>query len=66
MFYVLNTASDGWSGGVGFVTPDMISKHFPKPADDVLIVRCGPPAMNRVMKEHMDTLGYSRDMQFEF
>ena len=64
--YVLNTASQGWRGGVGFVTPDMIKAHLPAPAQDVLVVRCGPPAMNKAMAAHLDLLGYTRDMQFEF
>ena len=34
--------------GTGFVTADMIARHLPAPADDVLVVRCGPPPMNDV------------------
>ena len=64
--YVLNNAPEGWTGGVGFVTADMIKARLPAPANDVLVVRCGPPAMNKAMQGHLDALGYSKDMQFEF
>ena len=30
------------------------------------ILRCGPPAMNKAMKAHLDALGYQSEMQFEF
>lgn len=64
--YVLNTAPDGWTGGVGFITADTINQRLQPPADDVLIVRCGPPAMNKAMAAHLDVLGYTKAMQFEF
>lgn len=66
VFYVLNAASDGWLGGVGFVTEDIIKEHLPAPAQDVLVVQCGPPAMNKAMRAALDALGYTREMQFEF
>ena len=66
IYYVLNKPPEGWKGGVGFVSKDMITSHLPKPASDVLVLRCGPPAMNKAMRAHLNELGYSADMQFEF
>ncbi|KAF5446386.1 hypothetical protein F2P56_032019 [Juglans regia] len=62
VFYVLNEPPVPWNGGVGFITKEMIQTHFPAPAPDVQILRCGPPAMNMAMKAHVDALGYTSDM----
>ena len=66
MFYTVDEAAPGWKGGTGFVTADMIREHIEAPADDVLVVRCGPPPMNKAVRQHLTTLGYTRDMQFDF
>jgi len=58
--YVLNNPPDKWDGGVGFVTPEMITKWLPKPASDVKILLCGPPPMISAMKKATESLGYSK------
>lgn len=58
--YVLNNPPAGWTGGVGFVTPDMIEKLLPKPADDVKILLCGPPPMISAMKKATEGLGFKK------
>ncbi|KAG9031771.1 NADH-cytochrome b5 reductase, partial [Serendipita sp. 407] len=36
VYYVLNEQpADGWDGGVGFVTKDMIKHHMPAPKEDI-------------------------------
>lgn len=30
------------------------------------VLRCGPPPMNKAMAAHLDALGYTSDMQFQF
>ncbi|RWW23823.1 hypothetical protein GW17_00011916 [Ensete ventricosum] len=30
------------------------------------ILRCGPPPMNKAMAAHLDDLGYTKEMQFQF
>ncbi|XP_040999522.1 NADH--cytochrome b5 reductase 1-like, partial [Juglans microcarpa x Juglans regia] len=62
VFYVLNQPPVPWNGGVGFITKEMIQTHCPAPAPDVQILRCGPPAMNKAMKAHIDALGYTSDI----
>ncbi|KAK4688748.1 cytochrome-b5 reductase, partial [Tremellales sp. Uapishka_1] len=65
LHYVLNKPPAGWTGGVGFVTQDMIEKHMhaggvgnaeigrvPK------VLLCGPPPMINAMKVHLNTLGF--------
>ncbi|KAK4279226.1 hypothetical protein QN277_016960 [Acacia crassicarpa] len=66
VYYVLNMPPLGWEGGVGFVTEEIIQAHCPAPAVDVKILRCGPPAMNYAIAKHLQALGYSSQMQFQF
>ncbi|XAR52277.1 Cytochrome-b5 reductase [Bertholletia excelsa] len=66
IYYVLNQPPEGWDGGVGFVFKEMIEAHCPAPASDIKILRCGPPPMNKAMAAHLDALGYTKEMQFQF
>ncbi|WCJ41555.1 NADH:cytochrome B5 reductase 1 [Euphorbia peplus] len=66
VYYVLNQPPEGWEGGVGFVSKEMIQTHCPPPAEDVKILRCGPPPMNKAMAANLDALGYTSEMQFQF
>ncbi|CAA6661922.1 unnamed protein product [Spirodela intermedia] len=66
VYYVLNQPPENWNGGVGFVSKEMIQAHCPPPAEDIKILRCGPPPMNKAMAAHLDELGYSKEMQFQF
>ena len=54
LYLVLNNPPPAkvWSGGVGFVTEEMIGNYCPKPAQDIKILMCGPPPMISVMKKH--------------
>ncbi|KAK7727784.1 NADH-cytochrome b5 reductase [Botryosphaeria dothidea] len=58
--YVLNNPPEGWTGGVGFVTADMIKSKLPAPAKDVKILVCGPPPMVSAMKKAAESLGYDK------
>jgi len=64
--YVLNKPPPGWTGAEGFISSELIKKHFPPPGEGVKILRCGPLPMNKAMKAHLDALGYTPEMQFEF
>ncbi|CAA0833195.1 NADH--cytochrome b5 reductase 1 [Striga hermonthica] len=67
IYYVLNhPPSETWNGGIGFVTNEMIQAYCPAPASDIQILRCGPPPMNKAMAAHLEALGYSPEMQFQF
>ncbi|CCX05634.1 hypothetical protein FPQ18DRAFT_377697 [Pyronema domesticum] len=56
--YVLNNPPEGWTGGVGFVTADMIKDWCPAPAKDVKALICGPPPMVSAMKKATTALGF--------
>ncbi|KAI5406900.1 NADH-cytochrome b5 reductase [Lathyrus oleraceus] len=62
VYYVLNQPPEIWDGGVGFVSKEMIQTHFPAPASNIKILRCGPPPMNKAMAAHLEALGYSAEM----
>ncbi|KAA8544419.1 hypothetical protein F0562_022431 [Nyssa sinensis] len=66
VYYVLNQPPEGWDGGVGFISKEMIQVHCPAPATDVQILRCGPPPMNKAMAANLEALGYTPQMQFQF
>ncbi|KAI4383722.1 hypothetical protein MLD38_009527 [Melastoma candidum] len=66
VYYVLNQPPENWDGGVGFVSKEMIQANCPPPADDVQILRCGPPPMNKAMAGHLKDIGYTPEMQFQF
>ncbi|CAE6457316.1 unnamed protein product [Rhizoctonia solani] len=58
VYYVLNNVPEGWDGGIGFVTKDMVEKHMPPTDSNIKILLCGPPPMMTAMKKHLDDLGY--------
>ncbi|OJJ31568.1 hypothetical protein ASPWEDRAFT_696826 [Aspergillus wentii DTO 134E9] len=60
LYYVLNNPPEGWTGGVGFVTADMIKERLPAPANDIKILLCGPPPMVSAMKKATEGLGYTK------
>lgn len=66
VYYVLNQPPEGWKGGVGFVSKEMIKEHCPPPASDIQILRCGPPPMNKAVATHLEELVYPPEMQFQF
>jgi len=59
-YYVLNNPPEGWEGGVGFVTKEMIEKHCPAPAKDVKLLLCGPPPMIKAMCGHTEAIGFEK------
>ncbi|KAL8159690.1 hypothetical protein V2J09_001227 [Rumex salicifolius] len=64
--YVLSQPPENWNGGAGHINKAMIQKHCPQPGSDVQILKCGPPAMNKAMTNHLNELGYTPVMQFDF
>ncbi|KAG4947174.1 hypothetical protein AAZX31_15G208600 [Glycine max] len=66
VYHVLNKPPEQWNGGIGFISKEIIKSHCPEPAHDIQILRCGPPPMNKAMAAHLDALGYTSNMQFEF
>jgi len=66
IYYVLNVPPEGWTGGIGFVTQEMIEQNLPKPSPDIKVVMCGPPPMNKAMLGHFQAIGYPEEQIFTF
>ncbi|KAH7425825.1 hypothetical protein KP509_11G072600 [Ceratopteris richardii] len=64
--YVLEKPPQIWNGSIGYISKELIQSFCPAPSSDIQILRCGPQMMNKAMQAHLDALGYSRDMQFQF
>ncbi|KAI9751433.1 MAG: NADH-cytochrome b5 reductase [Lichina confinis] len=60
VYYVLNNPPEGWTAGVGFVTPEMIKERLPAPTPDMKLLICGPPPMVSAMKKATLSLGYQK------
>jgi len=60
VYYVLNNPPEGWTGGVGFVTADMIKERLPPPGPDMKILICGPPPMVSALKKATESIGYQK------
>lgn len=66
VYYVLNNPPEGWTGGEGFVSKEMIEKHLPEPIKeeaslakgDHRMLMCGPPPMINAMKGHLKEIGW--------
>lgn len=53
---VLNNPPAGWTGGVGFVDVPVLRETLFGPSSDHLIVICGPPIMQRIVKRVCSTM----------
>ncbi|KAJ3284344.1 NADH-cytochrome b5 reductase [Rhizoclosmatium sp. JEL0117] len=59
VYYVLNKPEEGWTGGVGFVTKEMVEKHAATPGDAKILL-CGPPPMIQAMQKYAEELGFGK------
>ncbi|XP_067935820.1 NADH-cytochrome b5 reductase 2-like [Watersipora subatra] len=67
LHYTLDRPNDDWKYSKGFVDAGMIKEHLPGPADDTMIIMCGPPPMiNFACIPNLDSLGYSSEMRFSY
>jgi len=55
-------AKENWEQGVGFITKEMLQNNMPAPGPDTLILYCGPPPFEKMMKQHLTELGYDSTM----
>jgi cytochrome-b5 reductase len=81
VYYMVDAAPKGtsWSGGVGYVTKDILSSNMPKANSDCMVLVCGPPPMmnaisgNKVSPKEQGPLsgllkdmGYTESQVFKF
>ncbi|XP_023944320.1 NADH-cytochrome b5 reductase 3 isoform X2 [Bicyclus anynana] len=67
LWYTVDRATEGWQYSTGFINDEMIKNHLFPPADDVIVLMCGPPPMiNFACNPALDKLGYPEDMRFAY
>ncbi|KAF0759747.1 NADH-cytochrome b5 reductase 2 isoform X1 [Aphis craccivora] len=67
VWYTVDRPTDGWKYSVGFISSDMISEHLYPPAQDTLVLMCGPPPMiNFACIPNLDKLGYDAKLRFSY
>lgn len=53
-------ARDTWTGGVGYVTPDVMKSYLPAPGPGAQLLVCGPPGMVSSVKKNAVALGFEK------
>ncbi|XP_067090497.1 NADH-cytochrome b5 reductase 1 [Osmerus mordax] len=67
LWFTVDRAPEGWEYSEGFINADMIQKQLPVPADDSLILMCGPPPMIQfACNPNLDKLGYRNSQRFAY
>jgi len=64
--YVLNNPPEGWTGGVGFISKDMIERFCHPSHNDTMMLMCGPPLMMKAMQTNLESLNYKEEHIFSF
>lgn len=60
IYYMLDKAPESWTGGVGYITADIMKDHLPIPADGVQLLVCGPPPMVSSIKRNAVSIGFQK------
>lgn len=59
LWFTVDRSSPGWKYDVGFINADMIQARLPSPAEDTVILLCGPPPMiNFACNPNLDKIGH--------
>lgn len=67
LWFTLDRAPEDWEYSQGFISEDMVRDHLPPPADDTLILMCGPPPMIQfAANPNLDKVGHSSSQRFAF
>lgn len=64
LWFTLDTASDTWTQGRGYVTKEMLQAHLPSGSADALVLISGPSPMNRALRTTLPELGYEPVVKF--
>lgn len=65
--YTLDFPPEGWTGGKGFVSADMITAQLPRPqGTETLVMMCGPPPMVSAAQKNLAALGYPKEAHVAF
>jgi cytochrome-b5 reductase len=79
-FYVLDNPPEGWTGGKGFITKELLKTVLPEPKEEnIKVFVCGPPGLYKAIsggkvspKDQgeltgiLKELGYNKEQVFKF
>lgn len=67
LWFTVDRSESNWQYSVGFINADMIKDHFPPPANDTVVLLCGPPPMIKFACDpNLDKLGYPTTNRFAY
>jgi len=67
VWYTVDRPSEDWQYSSGFISSEMIEGHLFPPAEDHLVVMCGPPPMiNFACIPNLDKLGFDPEKRFAY
>ncbi|PWY96777.1 hypothetical protein BO94DRAFT_481850, partial [Aspergillus sclerotioniger CBS 115572] len=58
LWYMLDTAPEGWMYGTGHVNPTVLGERLPAPSADTKVLLCGPPGMVNACKKALAGMGF--------
>jgi nitrate reductase (NAD(P)H) len=57
---------NGWKGISGYLCKESLEKYFPPPTEKMMLLICGPPALNKVIRDGATLIGWGPDQIVEF
>ncbi|KAJ5500702.1 Cytochrome b5 [Penicillium expansum] len=60
LWYMLDSAPEGWTYGSGFVDQAVLAEQLPTPSPDTKVMLCGPPGMVNATKKNLVALGFTK------
>ncbi|KAL2317757.1 hypothetical protein Fmac_031633 [Flemingia macrophylla] len=65
LWYVVETATEGWAYSVGFITEPIMRDHLPQASPEALALTCGPPPMIQfAVRPNLEKMGYDVNNDF--
>lgn len=58
IYYVVDNAPQGWTGGVGRMSKQTLQDNLPPASADTKVLLCGPPPMINATKKNLTDLGF--------
>lgn len=58
--YMLDKAPESWTGGIGYITADVMKEYVPAPSASTQLLVCGPPPMVSSIKRNAVSLGFKK------
>ncbi|XP_063072082.1 NADH-cytochrome b5 reductase 3 [Engraulis encrasicolus] len=67
LWYTVDRAPEDWEYSQGFISAEMMGQHLPPPADDCMVLMCGPPPMIQfACNPNLDKLGHRQSQRFAY